>query len=207
VEEIYNIMFKIKLTSLFIIISICSCAPSINNLDSQGKNIICFGDSITKGEGAADDKAYPEVLRKLLGRSVINAGVSGDTTITALERLEEDVLDKSPFLVIVELGGNDFLQQRPKELTLKNLEEIIIRIQESGSAVALCDVSSGFILSDYRNDFERLAKKTGSIFIPCLLGGILNNPSMRVDNIHPNEEGYELIAQRVYKEVKRYFRF
>jgi acyl-CoA thioesterase-1 len=184
-----------------------NCAPSIKNLDSKGEAIICFGDSITKGEGAAEEEAYPKLLEKLMGREVINAGRDGDTTASALNRVEDDVLSKNPFLVIVELGGNDYLQQIPRENTVKNLEEIIVKIQETNATVALCDVSSGFFLSGYRNDFKKLAAKTGCIFIPRLMEGILDNPTFKSDNIHPNKEGYILIAQRVYKGIKKYLKF
>jgi acyl-CoA thioesterase-1 len=195
-----------KFIFFFLFIFLASCSYPIKNLDSSGKTVICFGDSITKGVGAPAGRDYPSVLSDLLEGKVINAGVSGDTTQKALMRLEEDVLAKEPYLVIVELGGNDFLRKVPKRTTLKNLEKIIIRIQRSGAMVALVDISSGFILSGYRKDFKRLAKQTGSIFIPNILKGILTDPSLRFDYIHPNEKGYQIIAHRIYKAIKNYIR-
>jgi len=196
---------RVRFIFLFIIIFlVVSCAPAIKNLDSKGENIICFGNSITKGIGAKKDETYPVVLEKILKREVINAGVSADTTSSALKRLERDVLNKTPFLVIIELGGNDFLQKVPKKETLKNLEEIIIRIQEKGAVVALCDISCGLTLSGYRGDFRKLAKKTGSILVPRLLDNILDSSAHRFDYIHPNKKGYSLIAQRVYKAIIPY---
>ena len=109
--------------------------------------------------------------------------------------------------MIVELGGNDFFRKIPKKVTFKNLEEIILRIQKEGAAVALCDMSSSFIFSGYRKDYKRLAQKTGSILIPSLLKGILEKPSLRYDRIHPNTEGQALIAQRIHKEIIKYFDF
>lgn len=189
---------------ILIVCFITGCASSIKNVDSQGKNIVCFGNSITYGQGAQPEGDYPSYLQKLLQTNVINAGASGDTTGGALFRLEKDVLAKDPYLVIVELGGNDFLQKIPKEKTIKNLEEIIVRIQERKAMVALCDVSSGFIMSGYRKDFRRLATKTGSLFIPRLLRGIVDNPSLKYDYIHPNEAGYRIVAQKVYRAIKPY---
>jgi lysophospholipase L1-like esterase len=194
---------------IFIIFFILiSCSPPIKNLDSKGKTIVCFGNSLTQGVGAeGEEETYPEVLGKLTGKEVINAGLSGDTTGTALIRLDVEVLNKNPFLVILELGGNDFLRHIPKEVTLKNLERIIMTIQDKGIQVALCDVSSGFILSGYRRDFKRLCQKTGAIFIPRLLEGILDNPSLKYDYIHPNGKGYRIIAQRIYQAISRYVSF
>ena len=198
-----------KILTIFIVVAFIfsGCSASIKNLDNQGQNIICFGDSITKGQDAIPNNSYPEILEKMIKKKITNAGVSGDTTASALKRLESAVLNKNPRLVIVELGGNDFLRKIPKKTTLKNLEIIILKIQKTGSAVAICDISSGFIFSSYRKNFKILAKKTGSIFIPSLLEGVLDNPALKYDHIHPNASGYNLIAQRIYKEITKYFNF
>ncbi len=189
---------------LLSLLLLCSCSYPIKNLDSKGETIICFGDSITEGVGASKGKDYPSVLSQLLGVKVINAGKAGDTTYSALKRLEKDVLAKNPYLVIVELGGNDFLRRMPKEDTIKNLREIIIRIQERGAIVALVDVSWGIFLSGYRKEFKKLAKELGCIFIPAILKGILNDPSRKYDWVHPNDEGYRLIAHRIYRYIAPY---
>ena len=92
-------MKKTKLRLAFIIplIILCGCAkPQIRNFNAQGLSIICFGDSITFGYGANAGEDYPSTLRKMVKLPVINAGVDGDTTFAALERLEGDVLVKNP---------------------------------------------------------------------------------------------------------------
>ncbi len=200
-------MFKILARFIFIFLFFISgCSIPIQNLDSQGENIICFGDSITYGVGAEKGKDYPSFLQKLLKTEVINVGVPGDTTEGALRRLDKDILEKDPYLVIVELGGNDFLRRIAKEKTLKNLEKIILKIQERGAIVAVCDISCGFSMSGYRRDFKKLAGKTGSIFIPRVLEDILTDPSLKYDNIHPNSEGYETIAFKIYKTIRPYLK-
>lgn len=187
-------------------IFISGCSPNIKNLDSPGHNIICFGDSITYGAGASDGEDYPTYLSSLLGREVINAGASGDTTYDALERLKKDVLENDPYIVIVELGGNDFLQKMPRDETMQNLKEIISRIQAANAIVVLCDLSSGIFLSGYRNDYRKLAKETGCVFIPRLLDGILTSPLLRSDEIHPNAQGYKIIAEKICKAIKSYIK-
>jgi len=86
----------------------------IRNIDSAGETIICFGDSLTEGVGGAEGEDYPTVLSRLLALPVVNAGRRGNTTAQALQRLANAVLDKNPRLVIILLGGNDFLRQLPR---------------------------------------------------------------------------------------------
>jgi lysophospholipase L1-like esterase len=109
----------------------------IRNIRSAGQSIICFGDSLTEGVGATPGDDYPSALSRLIGFSVINAGRRGDTTAQALARLPESVLGKNPRLVIVLLGGNDFLRQAPRQETRKNLEEIVSRIQAEDAMVVI----------------------------------------------------------------------
>ena len=94
------------------------CAENkIKNIDSHGGNIICFGDSITFGYGAEKGEDFPRALSKMLDIPVINSGLDGDDTISALKRLENDVLDRDPLLVVIEFGGNDFLRKVALEAT------------------------------------------------------------------------------------------
>jgi len=80
----------------------------IRNIRSDGRTIICFGDSLTEGVGAEPGEDYPAALSRELGLPIINAGQRGDTTAEALARISDAVLNKNPRLVIVLLGGNDF---------------------------------------------------------------------------------------------------
>lgn len=175
-------------------------------MDSKGTNIICFGDSITFGYGANPGEDYPSALAKMVKMPVINAGIDGDTSSEALKRLQSDVLDRDPYLVIVEFGGNDFLRKIPEEVTLNNVREIIERIQAKGAMVAVADVSAGMILREYRPLFRKLSRQKQALFIPGILSGIINNPSMKSDFFHPNADGYKLIARRIYQAIKPYLK-
>ena len=197
-----NSKTKLWVYLLIAFIPSCSLSPNIKNIGSHGKNIICFGDSITYGKGATAGNDYPSILaRKLDNIPVINAGVNGDTTRDALKRLKRDVLDKDPLLVIIELGANDRLRRIPLEQTLSNLERMIITIQERGAMVALVEVRDGWILYGLGKGMRRLAKKYKTIFIPDILEGILGNKDMCSDPFHPNDKGYELIAERIYHAI------
>lgn len=184
---------------LFVIVG---CAKKeIKNLDSRGKNIICFGDSITFGYGAEPGQDFPRFLQEMINIPVINSGLDGDDTNTALKRLKIDILNRKPLLVIIEFGGNDFLRKIPLKDTLGNIEEMIKEIQSVGAMVALADISLALVMDDYRKGFMYLCHKYNAIYIPQLLKGIITNLSLRSDFIHPNAEGYKVIAQRIYRYI------
>jgi len=205
--EVRRQIFCIFLFSVLCFLSsvLLGCAKNeIRNIGSKGKNIICFGDSLTFGYGASPGEDYPSGLAKLVKLPVINAGVDGDTTFLALGRLANDVLTRNPRLVIVEFCGNDFLKKIPREDTVKNLSKIIDRIQEQGAMAALVDISSGMFFWEYRWAFKKLAAEKGAIFIPVVLSKIITNPAMKSDFFHPNARGYKIIASRVYNVINRY---
>ena len=185
--------------------TLAGCAKKeIKNIDSRGKNIVCFGDSVTFGYGAEPGGDYPSALTKMISIPVINAGIDGDISTEALKRIKSDVLDRDPLLVIVEFAGNDFLRKIPQEVTLNNVREIIDKIQAQGAMVAVVDISTEMILKQYRSAFYNLAREKGTIFIPRILSGIITNPRLKSDFIHPNADGYNVIAQRIYRTITPY---
>src|SRR5206468_2546588 len=84
---------------------------------TAGQTIVAFGDSLVEGHGATPGHDFVSVLSRRLGVPIINAGRSGDTAEAALSRLEQAVLARNPRVVIVLLGGNDFLRRVPREET------------------------------------------------------------------------------------------
>lgn len=190
---------------IFCVFTATGCAKrEIKNIDSKGTNIICFGDSLTFGYGANPGEDYPSMLAKLINGPVINAGIDADTTSEALRRIKSDVLEKEPLLVIIEFCGNDFLKKIPQETTINNIKEIIAQIQSKGAMVAIADISAGLFLREYRSVFKNIAREKQAIFIPGILSGIITNPSMKSDFLHPNADGYKMIAQRIYHAIMPY---
>jgi len=191
------------LVLVFIVLNGC-VKREIKNIDARGESIVCFGDSITFGYGANPEEDYPSALAKMVKVQVINAGIDGDTTSEALKRVKSDVLDRSPFLVIIEFSGNDFLRKIPKEVTLNNIRAMVEQIQAKGAMVGIVDISAGMFLAEYRKDFFKLAREKETIIIPHILSGIITNPRMKSDFLHPNAQGYQMIAQRIYRAIKPY---
>lgn len=189
------------------VIGLPGCAKKeIINLNSKGKNIICFGDSVSFGYGVNQGEDYPSALAKLVGCPVINAGVDGDTSSDGLKRIDSDVLEKEPILVVVEFGGNDFLKKLPKEETLKNISLMVDKIHAKGAMVAIADISAGMFFREYRIALRKLAKEKGAIFISSILNGIITTPQLKSDFLHPNADGYTLVAKRIYRAILPYLK-
>lgn len=174
----------------------------IRNLASAGETIICFGDSLTEGVGAEPGEEYPTILSRLLGMRVLNAGHRGDTTARALQRVRTSVVAKNPRLVILLLGGNDFLRQVPTRETRENLKEIVRQIQAHGAMVAIAGIKLGLFTDEYGPIFEETAAEFGAIYIPQVMKGIFNDTKLKSDQIHPNSAGYRLIAERIAQKIK-----
>jgi len=188
---------------ILIVVAWPSPYAKVRNLDSRGANVIAFGDSLTAGYGAQAGEDYPSRLSALIGQPVINAGVSGDTTQSALARLDADVLAKDPRIVIVGLGGNDFLNSIPIAATETNLRTIAQKIEGAGAMVVLLGFRFPSFNADYEAMYERIAKDEHCLLVPRITRNILNDPTLKSDAIHPNARGYQLMAERVAGPCKK----
>jgi lysophospholipase L1-like esterase len=191
---------RATLSSLASLLLLAGCRPDVPNLESRGTTIVCLGDSITAGVGAAPGRPYPEILADRLGTEVINAGVPGDTTEDALARLDE-VLAHDPWLVIVEVGGNDRLRQVPPERTEAALRAIVQGLLAARVVPLLVEFDAPFSGS-YNAIFGRLADELSVPMVEDVVGEILVDPSLKSDPIHPNARGHELLAEAVAEEVE-----
>lgn len=176
----------------------------IRNANPASDTIVCFGDSLTHGTGAKKGMDYPSQLSGLIGREIINAGVPGDTTATALSRID-DILEENPGIVLLTLGGNDLKNRVNKNTTFKNLEIIINKLQDNGALVVLGGIDIPVWGRGFGDAYQELAEKTGSVLVPDILNGIFGKRRLMCDSIHPNSEGYTIMANHFYKAVKPYF--
>lgn len=196
--------FSMLFASFFAVTSCASQPETVKNLKAgAGTQIIALGDSITAGYGVAQTEAYPSVLSRQLGIPIVNRGVSGDTTAMALSRLQKDVISAQPWIVIVGIGGNDFLRRIPKTETEQNLRQIVTTIQQQKAIVVLLGMNLslpelGLARDEYNELVQRVAKDTQAYLIPDVLKGIIDNPQYRQEDIiHPNAAGQKLLAVRV----------
>jgi acyl-CoA thioesterase I len=179
-----------------------SSYSDIRNLASNGTNIIAFGDSLTAGYGAGDGEDYPSRLSALIDRPVINAGVSGDTTESALARID-DVLARAPRIVLVGLGGNDYLGSTNIAVTEANLRAIVRKLQEGGAMVVLLGFKFPSLNANYESMYERVAEDERCLLVDGVLAGILTDNALKSDAIHPNARGYALMAERLAGPVRK----
>ena len=163
---------------------------------SIGETIVCFGDSLTYGTGASTAMDYPSQLSRLIDKPVVNAGVPGDTTARALQRLERDVLARSPDLVLITLGGNDLKNGVAKDFAFENLKKIVESIQDQNAQVIIGGLKFPLRDRGFGRAYKQLADETGAFLIPNILDGIIGNRDLMSDPIHPNDKGYKIMAER-----------
>ncbi len=174
--------------------------------------VLCLGDSLTEGYGLAPDQAYPAVLEQRLhaeGHSrvrVINAGISGSTSASAVRRLEWQ-LRANPDVLILELGANDGLRGVPVDETRKNLAAAIALAQQKGTHVLLAGMQMPPNYGpDYTREFARvfteLGEEPGVTLIPFFLEGVAGVPRLNLpDGIHPNAEGYRIVVDNLLPQL------
>ena len=174
--------------------------------------IVCFGDSITAGNGLESEQAYPAALQRKLDAAgyaykVVNQGTSGATTKDALAALP-DVLRLHPVIVIVEFGGNDGLRGLPVDQSLANLDQVLTGLQNAHIRIVLAGIT---LPPDYGPDyirsfdqlFPKLAARHRVALIPMLYRNLVHVPgTIQADGIHPTAKGAAIIADTVFPVLK-----
>lgn len=180
--------------------------------ESSSKTILFFGDSITAGYGLDDtNDAFPGIIQTKidslgLGYTVINSGVSGETTAGGRSRIDW-ILNQSIDIFVLELGANDGLRGVPITETKANLQTIIDAVKTKDENIKI--ILAGMEIppnmgqdytTEFRTIFSDLASKNELVFIPFILenvGGVkeLNQR----DGIHPTAEGHRIVAENVWE--------
>ena len=159
--------------------------------------ILAFGDSLTSGRGAAANAAYPDVLSRLLGNRVINAGRAGELSAAGLKRLPSELEAHRPELVILCHGGNDMLQKQDPAAIARNLDAMIRLAKESGADVILLGVPEPGIFLGTAFFYEELAEQHQIPYDGETIKEILSDGSLKSDYVHPNAQGYRRLAESV----------
>ena len=175
--------------------------------------ILVLGDSLVAGYGLPPGQSFPDALRRSLaaaGRdvTVINAGVSGDTTAGGLARLEWSLGD-NPDAVIIVLGGNDMLRGLDPVATRSNLDTLIAALRQRDIHVLLAGMMAPRNMGpDFVDAFDSLypdlARKYDIGLYPFFLEGVALDPDLNLpDGLHPNEQGIDEIVRRIRPSVDR----
>ena len=180
----------------------CGERPRLERLPHDAV-LLAFGDSLTFGTGAAEDQSYPAQLERLIARRVVRAGVPGEVSAQALERLPQALDEHAPRLLLLCIGGNDFLRRLGNAQAERNVREMVKLARSRGIGVLLIGTPEpGFsvsppafyavIASEYRLPYE------GTI-----IGEVLKERALKADPIHPNARGYQRIAERIAQTLKQ----
>lgn len=185
--------------------------PAMNNARPK---IVAFGDSLTAGFGLTENESYPYLLQQKLNADgydyeVVNAGISGDTSLGGLERIDWVLGMDNVKILVLELGANDLLRGIPVATMRTNLDKIITRAQAKGIKVLLCGMLAPPTMGaqyqrDYVATFPALANEHKTAFVPFILDNVaLKKELNQADGIHPNAEGEKIMTDNVYKELKK----
>ncbi len=181
---------------LALFLAACERAPALPKLNAHDV-IVAFGDSLTHGTGAGTDTAYPAVLAALTGRTVINAGVPGNTTADGLARLPEVLAEHQPRLVLLCLGGNDMLRRVPESDTENNLRLLVRTVRAAGAEVVLIGVPEPKLFGGAPAFYEKLADELKVPLEQDAFVEVLKDNRLKADPIHANAEGYRVVAERL----------
>jgi acyl-CoA thioesterase-1 len=166
-----------------------------------GSTVLALGDSLTYGTGASAETSYPAVLAELTGWNIVNAGVPGDTSAQALARLPALLAEHRPKLVIVSIGGNDFLHKLPEsdtranvhaacKLALEAAQVLLVAVPRATVAAALGQMTDHALYAEVAKDLNIPLQREG-------WGEVLAQAELRSDQVHANAKGYAQFARSV----------
>lgn len=194
--------------ALLLALLLAACGGPQHEALLPGATVLVLGDSLSYGTGAARGQDYPSILAASTGWKIVNAGVPGDTTAAGLERLPELLEQYTPQLLLVELGGNDFLRHIPNGETESNLRAILMLAKAEGVATLLVAVPTPGLLratlSGLTDDplFERIADETETPLIRDVFSDVLSDQELKSDAVHANAAGYRQVAEGMHAALQ-----
>jgi acyl-CoA thioesterase-1 len=180
----------------------CSERPRLARLPNDAV-VLAFGDSLTYGTGASENESYPAQLERVIGRRVVRAGVPGEVTAQALERLPGVLDEYSPQLLLLCIGGNDFLRRLGNALAEANVREMVKLARSRGVEVLLIGTPEPGISVTPPPFYAGIARQFALPYEASVIGEVLRDASLKSDPIHPNGPGYGVIAGRVAEQLRK----
>jgi lysophospholipase L1-like esterase len=174
----------------------CSKPPQLQRL-APADVVLAFGDSLTYGTGVGEQESYPAQLAQLIGRRVISAGVPGEVTAHALQRLPVALDEYSPRLLLLCIGGNDFLRQLDKRQAAANVREMVRLARAQQIDVVLIGTPEPGLTVTPPEFYAEIAEQFAVPYQGKVIGYALRHAELKSDPIHPNAKGYRLIAERL----------
>ncbi len=187
---------------IIIILSGCNNAPALSPL-SEGDRILALGDSITYGTGASWQESYPQLLQALISKEVLSSGIPGEVTADALKRLPEMLQRYGPRLLILCEGTNDMLMNMDDKQTAGNLRAMISLAKNRGIDVVLIGAPRPGSSLNVPEFYREIAREFNIPYEGEVLKKILLDSSLRADPIHPNRDGYRVMADVIAVLLKK----
>ncbi len=173
----------------------------IKNVPTSLNKAIFFGDSLTFGKGSSEGMNYPSQLSKMTQIELVNKGRNGDTTSSALARLG-DVTEVQADAVFITLVGNDIMKQHGLQTASQNLSKIFQKLSSHGFLVVYLNIDPPIVSSKWRDTLLKVAKENGVLWVDRVMDGLWLDSSKMHDQIHPNDAGYKVMADRVLKTLR-----
>lgn len=174
-----------------------------------GSRVLAFGDSVTYGTGAGPGEDWPTLLAQRTGWQIANAGIPGDTAEAAKTRLPAALGEHAPALVIIELGGNDFLRRRSDKAVKEDLRQMIEMVRRAGAQAVLVAVPEFSLLGVVARRpsdspiYRELGQEEQVPVIEDVFSDILGRPELCADQIHPNAQGYQVMATGIHAALRK----
>jgi len=194
----------LRLILLLLALAVAACGerPKLERLPSDAV-VLAFGDSLTYGIGAGDQESYPAQLEQLIGRRVVRAGVPGEVTAQALARLPQMLEEHAPRLLLLCIGGNDFLRRLGNPQAERNVRAMVQLARSRGIDVLLIGTPEpGFSVTPPAF-YAGIAKEFRLPYEEAVIGEVLRDNALKADPIHPNARVYRIIAERVAQALKK----
>lgn len=197
----------LSLTMLCALVA-CSRTPKLAGIP-QGSVVLAFGDSVTFGTGAQPGEDWPTLLAAKARWQIVNAGIPGDTALNGKDRIAALLEQHRPALVIVEIGGNDFLRRRSPADVKEDIRQIVVASRNSGAevvVVAVPEFSMFAVVAEKPSDaalYAELGKEEKIPVIANVFTDVLSKSDLRADTIHPNAKGYRVMADGLFTELKK----
>ena len=173
-----------------------------------GQTVLAFGDSVTYGTGAARGEDWPSLLAQTTGWKVVNAGIPGDTAANGKGRIQALLDEHRPVLVVLEIGGNDFLRRVAATTVKEDIRQLIKTSLQSGAQVVLVAVPElslmGLVAGKPSDSpiYAELADEENVSLVPEVFSDTLSRPEWCADRIHPNARGYQHMATGIHTRLQ-----
>ena len=182
---------------------------------TERTRVLIIGTSLTAGLGLNPDDAYPAVLQRMADSAgfavtIVNAGVSGETSAGALRRIDW-LMSEPASIVIIETGANDGLRGLDPDSTAANLRQIIVKVRAKATTAkivlvqmeALPNLGAAYTRR-FHDIFPRVAREMSAVqLMPFLLDGVAGDPALnQADGVHPTERGALMVAANVWKTLR-----